>query len=106
MGKTRKVTEPIHVTMLSVYTALTLANIILILVLLFLFYQSYREVRSKFTLGLMIFAVVLLVNAVFQCPVFYTLFIHEKNCPFTPYYTVASGFQFIALLILIYLVRE
>jgi hypothetical protein len=88
------------------YTILTLANIVLILVLLFLFYQSYREVRSKFTLGLMIFAVVLLVNAIVQCPVFYTLFTPEEHCPFTPYYTVASGFQFIALLILIYLVRE
>ncbi len=88
------------------YTILTLANIGLILVLLFLFYQSYKEIRSKFTLGLMIFAVVLLVNAVFQCPIFQTLFTAEKDCPFTPYYTVASGFQFIALLILIYLVRE
>ena len=88
------------------YSILTLANIVLILVLLYIFYQSYKEVKSRFTLGLMIFAVVLLVNAVVQCPIFYTLFTAEKQCPFTPYYTVASGFQFIALLILIYLVRE
>jgi len=92
--------------MYSGHTLLTLANIVLILVLLYIFYQSYKEIKSRFTLGLMIFAVVLLVNAVIQCPVFYTLFTIEEHCPFTPYYTVASGFQFIALLILIYLVRE
>lgn len=92
--------------MSGLYTGITVANIILILILLYYFYQSYKEVRSRFTLGLVIFAGVLLVNAVFLCPVFFSLFTPEHACPYTPYYTIAGGFQFAALLILIYLARE
>ncbi len=89
-----------------VYAALTLGNIILILVLLYYFYQSYRDVRSKFALGLVIFSLILLVDAVLRCPVFYGLFVKEHSCPYSPYYTAAAGFEFVALLVLIYLVRE
>ena len=94
--------------MSTLYTGLTLANIVLILILLYYFYQTYREVKSKFALGLVIFSIVFLVNAILRCPVFYLLFNHspEPSCPYTFYYTVSAGFEFIALLILIYLVRE
>jgi hypothetical protein len=90
----------------TLHTVFTLANIGLILILLFYFYKSYRQIRSRFTLGLMIFAIVFLVNAIFRCPLFQLLFITGQNCPYTPYYTIASGFEFVALLILLYLVRE
>jgi hypothetical protein len=92
--------------MYLLYTGLTLANILLILILLYYFYQSYRKLRSKFTLGLVIFSLIFLVNALLRCPVFYTLFTIEHACPYTPYYTISSGFEFVALLILIYLVRK
>jgi hypothetical protein len=91
----------------SLYTGLTLANIFLVLILLYYFYQSYKEVRSRFTLGLMIFALVFLVNALLRCPVFYSLLTSKMpSCPYSPYYTAAAGFEFVALLILIYLVRK
>ena len=83
-----------------------MANIVLLTVLLFYVYRIYQEVKSKFALGLIIFVLVLLVNGIFQCPIFYKLFIPEQNCPYIPYYTVAGIFEFIALLILIYLVRK
>ena len=44
--------------MSTLYTGLTLANIVLILILLYYFYQTYREVKSKFALGLVIFSIV------------------------------------------------
>jgi Gpi18-like mannosyltransferase len=90
----------------GIYTGITLANIALILILLYYFYQTYKEVKSKFALGLVVFAIVLLVNAVFMCPLFQAMFIGEHACPYTPYYTIAGGFEFVALLILIYLVRK
>ncbi len=90
----------------NLHTGITLANIILLLILLYYFYKTYMEVKSRFALGLVIFALVLLVNAVFQCPIFYRLFVSEQQCPYTPYYIVASGFEFVGLLILLYLVRK
>jgi hypothetical protein len=85
-------------------TGLTLVNIILILVLMYYFYQSFIEFRSRFTSGLLIFSVVFLVNAIFRLPISSSTVIH--SCPYSLYYTVATGFEFGALLILIYLVRE
>jgi len=73
---------------------------------LFYFYKIYQDVKSKFAIGLMIFVLVLLVNAVFQCPLFYKLFIPEQSCPYIPYYTIAGAFEFVALLVLLYLVRK
>jgi hypothetical protein len=88
------------------HTGLSFVNIFLILVLLYYFYKSYREVRSKFTLGLLIFGVVFLTDAIFRGPIFYSLYTISKNCPYSHFYTMASGFEFVALLVLIYLVRE
>jgi hypothetical protein len=92
--------------MSSLHIAITLSNIVLLLILLYYFYQTYREVKSKFALGLVIFSIVLLVNAVLQCPLFFFLFTERGYCPYSPYYAVAAGFEFIALVILLYLVRE
>ena len=68
-------------------------------------YQAYRDVRSRFALGLILFAVVLLINGVFLFPMFYELFSPTHTCPYDPYYTIAGGFELIALLILLNLVR-
>ncbi len=80
-------------------------NLILIFVILYYFYQAYREVRSKFALGLVLFAVVLLINGFFLFPMFYELVSPSHTCPYDPYYTIAGGFELIALLILLKLVR-
>jgi hypothetical protein len=92
--------------MYSLYSVLTLINIVFVLILLYYFVQTYREVKSKFSLGLAIFALVYLVNAILRCPAFYFLFTPEHSCPYNPYYTIAAGFEFVALVILIYLVRK
>jgi hypothetical protein len=88
------------------HTVLSLANIVLILVLLYYFHHSYREVQSKFTLGLLVFGVVFLINEIFRSSIFYSLFTAAHSCPYTSFYTVAGGFELVALLVLIYQVRE
>lgn len=88
------------------HVGITIANIILLAVILYYFYQTYREVKSKFALGLVFFAAILLVNGFFIFPMFYELFSPSHTCPYEPYYTIAGGLEFVALLILLYLVRE
>src|SRR3972149_1072278 len=87
------------------HAAITVANIILLAVILYYFYQTYREVRSTFALGLVFFAGILLINGFFILPMFYELFAPAHVCPYEPYFTVASSLEFVALSILLILVR-
>lgn len=88
------------------HAVITIANIILLALLVYYFYQSYKDVKSKFALGLVLFALVLLLNGFFILPMFYELFTPSHSCPYDPYYTAAGVFEFLALLILLYLIRE
>lgn len=89
------------------YAATTIGSIILLLVLLYIFGQNYRRIRSEFTLGLLLFAIILLFNTIFSS---HLLFVggemvhadraHELS------HSIASTFEFIALLVLLYIVRK
>lgn len=83
-----------------------LANILLLTVILYYFYQSYREVHSKFALGLVFFAAVLLLNGFFIFPMFLEMLAPAHACPYEPFYTIAGGFELLALTILLVIVRE
>jgi hypothetical protein len=56
---------------------LGLLNIILLLVLIYIYWNSYRKIKSKFTTGLLIFALLLLL----------------QNVLFTAYFIIYSGFR-------------
>ncbi|GBE18529.1 hypothetical protein BMS3Abin16_01133 [archaeon BMS3Abin16] len=88
------------------HAVVTIANIVLLALLVYYFYQSYKDVKSKFALGLVFFAVVLLMNGFFLLPMFYEIFTPSHSCPYDPYYTLAGIFEFFALIILLYIVRE
>lgn len=90
----------------QIYVAATLGNIVLLLVLIYIFWQSYREIHSEFTLGLVIFALILLINAILSCPVLYPVFGISSLCPEELFPAMASVFEFLALAVLLYLVRE
>lgn len=90
----------------QLYTIFTIINIILVIILLYYFLGVYRDIKSKFALGLVLFSLIFLVNALLRCPIFYTLFSTGQSCPYSPYYTAASGFEFLALLTLVYVVRK
>jgi len=91
----------------TLYTSITAANIVLVLIVLYYVVLAYREVKSNFTLGLIVFSLALLVNTLFRCP-FISKFITYKGgiCVYTPLDIISASFEFVALLVLIYLVRE
>ncbi len=88
----------------GVHIILTIGNIVLLLILLYLFLQTYRTTRSNFALGLVIFISILLLETLMSCPIPISLFSKPENCPVEIFYTAASGFEFVALSILLYLV--
>jgi hypothetical protein len=92
--------------MYYLHAGITIVNIVLLTIILYYFYKTYREVKSRFSRGLMIFGAVLLINAILLFPLFYKLFTPSHMCPYEPFYTIAGGFEFVALLILLNLVRE
>ncbi len=88
------------------HAVIALGNVILLGIIIYFFYMTYREAKSKFALGLVLFGVVFLLNGFFTLPMVYELFTPSHACPYDPFYTIAGGFEFIALLILLYLVRR
>lgn len=90
----------------ELYEATSVGNIILLIALIYVFAQSYREIKSHFTLGLIFFASILLLDAIFSCPVFYSLIAGYQQCPVERFHATASVFEFVGLGILLYIVRE
>jgi hypothetical protein len=88
------------------HAVIIIANIILLSIIFFYFYLTYREVRSKFALGLVFFSGILLLNGFFLLPMFYELFAPTHSCPYEPFYIIAGGLEFVALAILLVLVRK
>ncbi|NOZ58134.1 MAG: hypothetical protein GXO66_00925 [Euryarchaeota archaeon] len=87
----------------AIYTVSNFLNMVLLIILIYLYLQDYRKVRSTFTLGLVIFAVVLFINALLSCPSIFYLFSGYDVCPFEPYHALASAFETVALVVLLYI---
>jgi hypothetical protein len=68
--------------------------------------MTYREVKSKFALGLVLFSGILLLNGFFLLPMFYEMFTPNHSCPYEPFYIIAGGLEFLALAILLILVKK
>jgi len=90
----------------ELHAAVSVGNIILLLALVFLFARSYRELRSHFTLGLIVFSVILLFDAIFSCPVIYSIFTGPQVCPVERFHAAAAVFEFMGLGVLLYIVKE
>ena len=91
----------------ELYNAISILNIILVILLLALFIDNYRRVRAPFTLGLILFALVFLVNTLLSCPVIQACTGGAIcACPNIYYHAGASLFEFFALILLVYLVRK
>jgi hypothetical protein len=81
---------------------LAVGNIILLLVLLFIYVRNYRRIKSKFTLGLIIFALLLLTQAFFSHPLVPA--IRGHHWPEMGVFTVLPDlFEFVALIALLYI---
>lgn len=89
----------------TVKTIVSMVNILLILVLIGLYYRIYLEVRSRFTLGLVLLILVLLLYAITSNPLIHIMFGYY---PFGlgPFTVIPDIFAAFALLVLLYLTLE
>ncbi len=90
----------------ELHAATSVGNIILLIALVFIFVQSYRELRSNFTLGLILFSGILLLDAIFSCPVVYSVFTGPQQCPVERFHAAAAAFEFMGLSVLLYIVKK
>ncbi|NOZ77371.1 MAG: hypothetical protein GXO65_06890 [Euryarchaeota archaeon] len=91
----------------TVYSVVTVGNIFLLLVLSYIFVQDYMKVRSKFTIGLVLFAGLLLLKALISCPII-SLFFFGSTCSYMEaevrLEAYAALVQFLGLLVFTYIV--
>lgn len=76
-------------------------NIVLAAALLFIYFKSYRVVKSKMTLGLMFFAFAFLLQTLVHL-YFYETLISQAIIGFTTIHFAVNVLEMIGLLILLY----
>ncbi|MBU2565438.1 MAG: hypothetical protein KJ655_04205 [Candidatus Thermoplasmatota archaeon] len=86
----------------NIWLIITLGNILLLLALLCIYAHSYIKIKSKFTMGLMIFALVLLFQAVASCPLLHTT-CGYCECGIGIFNVLPDFFELVALTILLWI---
>jgi len=86
-------------------TIISLVNIVLILTLFGLYYRIYKEIKSQFTLGLLVLISVLLMYAITSNPLVHLLFGYYTY-GLGPFTVLPDIFTTIALLVLLKLTLE
>lgn len=84
---------------------LIIINAILVAIIMYHFVQSYKQVKSRFTLGLLLFSSILLVQVIFSLPV---TILSGIACPpeTVTFHIISNSFELVALLIFLYIIRE
>jgi len=96
--------DPVFI--MNVKTVVTVANVVLLVLLLAIYIQSYRQVRSKFTFGLIIFAFLLLLHAITSTPCVYAVTCEQRMCIIELFDIVPDILELMALMVLLYLSSE
>ncbi len=91
------------VIIMNIKTIITTANVVLLVILLAIYIRSYAQIKSKFTQGLMIFAFLLLLQAVTSTPCIHSATRGYRMCVIGPLDVIPDLLEFIALMVLIYL---
>ncbi len=86
-------------------TILTSLNATLLMILLFIYIDIFKKIRSEFTLGLILFSLVLLFYAISSNPLIQLLF-GFRAIGLGPFAMIPDVFTSIALVILIYLTMK
>ena len=86
-------------------SVLIIINAILVAMIMYHFVQSYKQVKSRFTLGLLLFSSILLVQVIFSLPV--TL-LSGIACPpeAVTFNIISNSFELVALLIFLYIIKD
>ena len=77
------------------------AHIVITLMLVVLYFKSYRKLNAKFTLGLMFFALAFMLGNIMNL-YFYNLVVSTGNYNLTSFQLSVGVFQLIALVLLLY----
>ncbi|MCD6208386.1 hypothetical protein CW696_00475 [ANME-2 cluster archaeon] len=96
--------DPVFI--MNVKTVITTANVVLLVLLLAIYIRSYARIKSKFTLGLMIFAFLLLLQAVTSTPCMHAATCGRRMCVIGPLDVLPDILEFMALLVLMHLSSE
>ncbi|GBE55002.1 MAG TPA: hypothetical protein ENH28_05950 [Euryarchaeota archaeon] len=79
-------------------------NLTILTVLVYFFFKRYREVKSTFTLGFLLFALALFFKTFFSAPIIKVFIFGVKTSNVVgPYMLIADIFETISLLIFIYI---
>ena len=92
--------------LINVQAMITLGNVILLLCLLFIYAKSYNQIKSKFALGLIAFIVLLLVQAFTSNPFVHSMGGFRRMHTLGLFVILPDLFEFVALLILLYISRK
>jgi hypothetical protein len=86
----------------TVQTVVSSVNVALLIILLIIYIDIFRKTKSEFTIGLLIFSMVLLLYALFSNPIIHWLF-GFRSYGLGPFAMLPHIFTFVALTVLLYL---
>jgi hypothetical protein len=79
-------------------------NLLILSGLVFVFIKKYREIQSTFTLGFLLFALTLFFRTLFAAPIIKVfVFGVTTSSVIDPYRMIADLFEFVSLLIFLYI---
>jgi len=97
---------PPNIWLSNLQAMITLGNVILLLCLLFIYAKSYNQIKSKFALGLIAFIVLLVVQAFTSIPFVHYMWGFRRMHALGLFVILPDVFEFVALLILLYISRK
>jgi len=97
---------PPNIWLINLQAMITLGNVILLLCLLFIYAKSYNQIKSKFALGLIAFIVLLIVQAFTSIPFVHYMWGFRRMHAMGLFVILPDVFEFVALLILLYISRK
>ena len=92
--------------LVNVKALVTFGNLVLLLCLLFIYAKSYEQIKSKFALGLIAFIILLIMHAITSNPLFHYTCGYRRMYALGWIAILPDMFEFVALLILLYISRK
>ena len=92
--------------LVNVKALVTFGNLVLLLCLLFIYAKSYEQIKSKFALGLIAFIILLIMQTVTSNPIFHYTCGWRRIYALGWFWILPDLFEFVALLILLYISRK
>jgi hypothetical protein len=92
--------------LVNIKALVTLGNLILLLGLLFIYVKNYEQIKSKFALGLIAFIILLMMHALVSNPLVPYMCGYRRMYALGLFVILPDLFEFVALLILLYISRK